>query len=313
MAGRNWLRFARNWVDEPTVDRMIEPLVADWQHELRTVQGWTSVTVRLRGHLALARSVLSCLLRQSRQPLPGGVAVKAWYLVEAFSSLGVLLVWVVLSYTQSEGSRPPFDIALPGTLTVVLPLVAVPLLVAMTRIWHVTPQVARWLAVRTALLLTLAMVPLAGWIAPRVHHGWRESVVGHQLPLALHQMTLPELWAGSGDDSLVLSTARRHQVHNRLSIIVMPISLSVLGLAVARIRRRAGVTIARAIGGATLWWITAALVWFASFPATAALLSAANLDPVAWAFAPWGTHVAMLLISVALVRLRPEHEPAHAR
>ncbi len=105
MVGGHWLRFARNWLDESTVDCVIEPMVADWQHELRAANGMASVTVRFRGHLALARSVVSCLLRQSRQPLPDGVAVKAWYLVEAFATLGVFLVTVIAAYTSDGVAR----------------------------------------------------------------------------------------------------------------------------------------------------------------------------------------------------------------
>lgn len=315
MVGGHWLRFARLWLDESTVDCVIEPMVADWQHELRVTNGMASVTVRFRGHLALARSVMSCLLRQSRQPLPDGVAVKSWFLVEAFALLGVFLVAVITAYSSASVSRAPFAVAFSGSLTMALPLAAVPLLVTMTRRWMITPQVARWLAVRTALLLTLAMVPLAGWIAPRAHLGWRESVVGHELPHSLRQMTLPELWVRNYGSSPANSAAQRREANSRLSMILMPISLSVLGLAAARARRHRSITIARAIGGATLWWIVGAVIWFGSLLATAVLLRAAAFDPLAWTplLAPLGPHVALLLISVTFSRLRQEHEPVHAR
>ncbi len=167
---------------------------------------------------------------------------------------------MITAYSSDSVSRPPFGVGLPGSLTLALPLVAVPLLVMMTRRWNVTPQVARWLAVRTALLLTLAMVPLAGWIAPRAHLGWRESVVGHELPHSLRQMTLTELWAGSYGSSAgqfggtkargqqsALDDPDAHQPERPRP-----------GGGAAR-RRHASATIARAIGGATLWWITSAV------------------------------------------------------
>jgi hypothetical protein len=308
MVGTHWLRFARRWLDERTVDVVIEPLVADWQHEVRASDRLTSIAVRFRGHLALARSVLACLLQQSRQPLPSGVAVKAWFIVEAFATLGVLLVMVIAAYT-SDMSRAPLGVILPASLTLALPLAAVPLLVAMTRLRAVTPQVARWLAVRTALLLTLAMIPLAGWIAPQTHLGWRESLVGHELPHSLRQMTLTELVASNYGSSAALSAAKRHETNYRLSTILMPISLSVFGLAAARARRRASAAIGRAIGGATLWWITGAVLCVGALPAINVLLQATGFNTFPWTpLAPWGSHVALLLSSVTLARLRGEAE-----
>lgn len=311
MVGGHWLRFARIWLDESTVDCVIEPMVADWQHELRSVQGWASMMVRLRGHLAIGRSLVACLLQQARQRLPDGVAVKAWHLVEAFATLGVLLVTVIAAYT-SDMSRAPFGVILTASLTLALPLAAVPLLVTMTRLGAVTPQVARWLAVRTALLVTLAMVPLAGWIAPRTHLGWRESVVGHELPHSLRQMTLTELVVSKYGSSAALSAAQRRETNYRLSTILMPISLSVFGLAAARARRRASAAIGRAIGGATLWWITGAVLCVGSLPAINVLLQATGFNTFTWTpLAPWGSHVALLLASVTIARLRREAEPIH--
>ena len=117
-----WLSFARHWLDEGVVERSIEPLVADWQHELSTSTGRGRFAV-VRGHLALARCVLSCLLRDMRRPLPQGVGAPAWLVAEAFATLGVIIIGMIFEWSTQR--RLPFASMLPANLAIALPLATV--------------------------------------------------------------------------------------------------------------------------------------------------------------------------------------------
>ena len=77
MPGQRWLRFARSWFDERTVDLVIEPLVADWRHEQSATRGWHAIGVNLRGQLAIFASTLTCLVSHAGKPLPMGLGDKA--------------------------------------------------------------------------------------------------------------------------------------------------------------------------------------------------------------------------------------------
>ena len=180
MRGDRWLSFARDWLDEGVIERSIEPLVADWQHELSASGVGRARLVVVRGHLALARCVLSCLLRDVRRPLPQGVGTAAWLVAEAFATLGAIIIGVIFEW--STQSRLPFGLMLPANLAIALPLAAVPLIIIVTRRWSVTDRTARWLAVRTAVIMTVLMVPLAGWIVPSTGQQWRASAAGRPVP-----------------------------------------------------------------------------------------------------------------------------------
>jgi hypothetical protein len=297
MPGDRWLSFARAWFAPATMAHTIEPLVADWRHELAQARGSRRWLVVARGHLALGRSVGSCLLRDLPRPLPLGVGPAAWIVAEIFAALGTFIIGLLVAWSAP---RESIWLLIPANLAVALPLAAVPLLIIVTRRWNVEPRAARWLGVRTALVMTAVMVVLAGWIMPDFNQQWRERAVGRDVgrpvTVGFREMTLSQLVTPAVGEAN--ERARRREVHNRLSVIAMPISLTILGLAVSR-------RVWRVLSGAVGWWILAAFLWFTVLPLANTYL---GRSPVAH-LAPWSPHLVLLLLSRGLAA-RQRHEQA---
>jgi hypothetical protein len=290
MLGDRWLSVARTWLDEGVVDRTIEPLVADWQHELAATRGHRRLLLVARGHVALARSVIVCGLRDLRRPLPMSISLGAWLVAEIFVALGTL---ITLGLTAWSAPHESIWLMIPANLALAVPLAAVPLLIIVTRHWSVEPRTARWLGVRTAFILTALNLVLAGWIMPDFNQQWREAADagrdGRPIAVGFREMTLPQLLTPTTGDGN--ERARRREMHNRLAVIVMPISLSVLGLAVSR-------RVRTAILGAVGWWILTAFLWFTVLPVGNGLLRATAVAHLG----SWSPHATMLLISLVLNR-----------
>ena len=158
MAGEGWLRWSRAWFDERTIESVIEPLVADWQHEAATGAS-PRLRTQLRWQLAIARSFIVCFVDHARRPSPSGVLLRAWLIGAVFAALGALLLPAIF-----QVRNVPLDSLWLTGLAISLPLAAVPLLILVTQVCDLSPPAARWLAIRTALVATLVMMPLAGWM-----------------------------------------------------------------------------------------------------------------------------------------------------
>ena len=83
--------------------------------------------------------------------------------------------------------------------------------------------------------------------------------------------------------------------------MLMPIGLTVLGLAASR-------RVRRVIAGAVGWWIFGAFFWLTLLPVTVWLF---RFTPVS-NLAPWGPHVALLILSHVLTRRPAESRLLHA-
>ena len=90
MSGERWLRWSRAWFDEATVKHVIEPLVADWQHDAATAGTSRRLQTHLRWQIAVARSFFACVADHVRKPLPVGLGSGAWLMVAGYT--GTLLL-----------------------------------------------------------------------------------------------------------------------------------------------------------------------------------------------------------------------------
>jgi hypothetical protein len=295
MTGERWLRFARAWFDEPTIESVVEPLVADWQHEAATLGTSRRLRTHLRWQIAVVRSLAACFADHVRKPLPPGLGSGAWLMVEGFATLGAIVLAVPI-YRTAPNLALGLGTILPSALGVSLPLAAVPMLVLVTVRRGITARASRWLAVRAALILTTVMVPLAGWVIPSSNQDWRELHAPADAPRPIlrgnRELTLPELFVPRVSP-MVTEPIRKREAHNRMAVILMPITLCALGIAASR-------RVRRPLYGALTWWIFAAALWFLTLPIAYGALSRTFFEDLA----PWAPHLVTFAVVALLPRLR---------
>jgi hypothetical protein len=289
MLGDRWLSFARAWLDEGTIERTLEPLVADWRHENASTRGWRAATVNLRGQLAILQSMAACLLSQLGRPLPAGSGARAWLLIETFAAVGT--GGLMMLFSPGPGTAVEFVALLPATLCVSLPLAIVPMLILTSARRDMPQRARRWLALRTAVVVTVVLLALAGWITPGFNQQWREQHAPADVPRPIlrgdRELTLSQLSA-PGASLMVNERHRRREVHNRIAVILSPITLSVLGLAIARRARRP-------LLSAIVWWLVTPAAWSLVLGGASSQM---RQMPIAH-LAPWVPHLVLLLASAA--------------
>jgi hypothetical protein len=300
MPGTRLLRIARAWFDEATVARVFVPLVADWQHECAHATGARRWSARIRGGLAFAMTFAATLATQFWRPLPMSVSLTTWMLAELFIGVGVIAAygsWILATELR------PLTYLLASWLTLAVPFAILPVtIIVLTRVTF-APADTRIAVVRAAVLSVVAMVPLAGWVTPAANQSYRKEIVRIQeytyvapgaLSRGVRELTLPELVATRPPRDLRSpGISRGRELQGRLSLIALPITLTVLGFALARWRRRA-------IMRAAAWWVAAAgIVLVVGRAADAA---AGSLE-IAVGF--WPAHLVLLAIALFAARRPP--------
>jgi hypothetical protein len=133
-------------------------------------------------------------------------------------------------------------------------------------------------------------------VIPSSNQDWRELHAPADAPRPIlrgnRELTLPELFVPRVSP-MVTEPIRKREAHNRMAVILMPITLCALGIAASR-------RVRRPLYGALTWWIFAAALWFLTLPIAYGALSRTFFEDLA----PWAPHLVTFAVVALLPRLR---------
>lgn len=254
LPGTRLLAVARLVIDPVAVQRVLEPLVADWQREwLATDTAMSCAIVRMRGCVAFICSAAYCC---AIDDMPHDVRRPARVTLSAFIGLGLLLL--IIPYA-SEG--PDLIVyLLPANLTLSLAFAMLPL--AMLLGTSVNRHGSRRHLVRTTIVVALFVFALHNWIAPHTNQAFREhaslraaeragEVARYRPPRrGLRELTLPEvvLVSLSTPGAVGSPSQVREELLRRITLPLVPVLLAIMGWGLARVSSSARP--ARLFG----WW-----------------------------------------------------------
>ena len=174
------LAFASRWFDAATVDRVFEPLVADWQREWRDAAPAKRQWVSARGLTAFALSFAILAPRIISTPVPSRTRWNVATRIVAFCvvSGGLLAIPMVpdIAKRSMEPLSPPLLVlfALPAALTIAFPFAMASAVDGIRRNRDLPSQVERAAAVKLAISAFVLMTLASGVLVPAVNTIWRE-------------------------------------------------------------------------------------------------------------------------------------------
>jgi hypothetical protein len=231
------LAFAQRWFDAATVQRIFEPLVADWQREWQDASPSCRARVSIRGLAAFICAVMvsSPSLLQAHAPssVTNRVAVRMTRFI-ALSSL--LLIQPFLPQIQNSGWRLIILIAVvPQAITAVFPFAMIGAVDAIRRYEPLAPHVERALVAKLGVIALLFMIVFGGFVVPAGNQLFRRGITLDGPPpvrgvreLTTYQLiTDPTLaapqepYTGGADRA----TRIQRELNNRAAIALVPLLL----------------------------------------------------------------------------------------
>lgn len=284
MPGDRLLTWIRDWFDEGTVHRVFEPMVADWQRECRGAAGAQRLRSLIRGYACLALTALLTWPRVFAARLPHAASLTSALLTMIFIAGGAAIAMVPYAFVAPLLTTD----LLPSAVAMAIPLAPVPVAVLLAR--RGLPRWQQRVAVmRVAIGCALVMIPLAGWLTPSANQRWREDVYAvlygpaarAHVPRGPRELSVQELVAPRAPADLTTreTHSRATELHARLSVVALPVTMAALGLAAAATATAstpaigalfwsaigAGVRMASAASPlaarALFWWLVGAGVW----------------------------------------------------
>lgn len=237
--------------------RILEPLVADWEHELQQPQTrWRRCSGAVRWAAALLRTVAA--VAWSATIRPDDAAPPAWRAISVlvlFSCAGTILLmlpflsWASIGVARMVRALP---LLIPQAGAIALPFAILPAAMVFGAAERSRrPGAWRRHVATLVVAVSLLTIPSIGWLVPAANQAWRERVSGGRLPRGLRERTPLELWSAEGLDRV----AARQELRMKLSVSVLwPASLGILGWRIGRRRTTASLS-AMAAG-----WVGAAVV-----------------------------------------------------
>jgi hypothetical protein len=300
--------IAARMFDAQTMARLIDPAIADLQHEdeaaLRRGDTWRRRWIRARGCASVITVTAAATCLGSVQWMRGGSSEEQRAVRRAigFSAAAVgvfaaLFVWPALSYVDHP-TAPTVALMIwylvPQALAVALPLGLLFGILLGLRNRTATSRVRRTVSL-LAGGCSLAALILVGWVMPVANQSYRELSAGTRLARGMNELTLREI--ASGDPAPLRPTfpamSRRitYEFHARLALTVAPLTLSLFAVGVSAVRRR--VYGPGLVGAAASLW---ALGYYTvMFDAREAIYHGEWLAPAAAAWAANAAIVAMTL------------------
>jgi hypothetical protein len=244
------LRSIATWLFDPsTMERLIDPAIADLQHEhddaMRRGLVWRGRWVHTAGCIAVWKVMAASATTTSTRTIgdwacADGCAVgrTIGHSCATISAVVALLIWAPLS-SHSDGI-PANHVAwmviylVPQALLVAIPLGLMVGILSGLRGRVVTIRVRRSV-VAMVILSSLATFVLAAWTMPTANQAFRELIAGHRLPRGFNEMTLVELARTRAPSiSAVSATANRlaFELHFRLALAFASLALGLFAIAV---------------------------------------------------------------------------------
>ena len=311
-AGFRLRRLAQRVCCASTLERVIDPLIADLQHEIaaaeRDGRAWHARWIRVAGCAAFWRTLALCVafstttnmrrwLTDDDSALGRTVASSAAAIGIATLLMTLLPFEVVHTRFHVERTGLLFLYAIPQAipLAVVFGL-PVGILLALRR-RPPNPRIARGV-LTVAVVCSAAVFVVSAWIFPASNHAFRQLVFANAARGA-NELTLPELGT-----RLTTMTQRGPSVeaapyafsyHVRWAASFAPIVLALFALALSSTRRRSALSVLAVVVGSLVYVSLGAVVWIAP-----AAESFQWLPVFAWAWLPNG--VFALLTGLLLTR-----------
>lgn len=307
--------LARRLFDPRTMERLIDPAIADLQHEhdaaMRRGLIWRSRWVRVTGYAAVAKVAAlagldHALHGRSRDDRTVGRTI-------VFSLIAIVVLTAVLLWPPLHDMRRPaavtmawrFLCLLPQALAVTLPLGLMFGILLALRNRALSRHVRRTVAVLASGCSVAAFV-VVGWVLPASNQAFRESMAGMPVPRGLNELTISELAVRDAPPAAGApgSTPRRlaFEFHLRLALAAAPLTLGLFSIGVIARRRRVYGPVPVALA-ASMW----ALGYYTLMvDARSAVYQGHWLPPAAAAWAPNLVIVAMTLALFRGVSRRSE-------
>jgi hypothetical protein len=237
------LAFASRWFDAATVDRVFEPLIADWQREWHDATGLSRWSVSIRGMAAFLCAALVSSHRILRQPTPATVANRivtriAWFTLVPTVLLTLPYVW------EMESVGPGLLFLIPSALALVFPFAMVAAVDAIRCDHALPPHVERATAVKLAVASLVFMFVFGGFVLPASNQAFRVTTFtqslraqgmdeariarinpGRDTPRrGLRELSTYELLTNHGfnDGTRYLPDTINRELSNRASLAVLP-------------------------------------------------------------------------------------------
>jgi hypothetical protein len=254
LPGTRLRRVAARLFDAQTLERLIDPVIADLRREqadaLRQGQPWRARAVRAAGYVAFVKVAAFAASRGSRLAVRDAAraddrAIGRTVLFSLAAMLAITAVFVVPPLSHSHdghvGDLPRLIwYLLPQALAVSTPIGVVLGILMGLRGRTVTTRVRRTIA-GLAILATIATIVNTGWVMPEGNQAFREFFAGRRILRGTNELTFGQLAATD-----------MSQFHDRLSLACAPLALALFCLGVARIRRERYGAIVTALFGLTI-------------------------------------------------------------
>lgn len=233
--GERLLRLAYRLLDAEVVNRVLEPLVADWQYEQRcaaTISARRLVAVRWMA--AVLWTVLMLSWRAgAASASPGWRAVRAMTLSAAVGlPLLIAPFWSYLTFGSLSFARLTVYL-IPQAIALAVPFSLLPgaMVLGASAMGQTVVRARRQLTVAIACGVLVTALGL-NWVVPEANQAFRETYVAAAgltpgpLPRGTRELTIGELWHATG----VGPREARRELRARSAIILgWPLTLGLLG------------------------------------------------------------------------------------
>lgn len=322
--GARFRAIAARQCSAHTMERLVDPTLADLQAEYenaaRRNRKWESRWILALGHIALIRVMalhgglqavefVRCSTGDDRRALIRTVRASAAILL--VGTLVLIAPFLKYLWPGRPDSAERALYLIPQALPV-----SIPVGLTFGILWGLgkvagSPR-SRTLILLLATLASVASFTMAAWFGPIANQAFRVSMIGHPVPKGVNELTLGELrrlldpgaveqrpFAAPSDlRSLALN------YHSRWALAGAPLVLALFALAVTR-RRQYGRIVPLLAGCFAIWG------YYVVMYSARRLGLGQTLSAFA---AAWAPNVALLLVSVAAIRLgsRCANGPASA-
>jgi hypothetical protein len=230
--GRRSLAFASGWFDAPTVSRVFEPLIADWQREWTDAPQSRRPWISIRGTIALTMTVVALTPRAILMtPAPPVLIRRTLMRITIFTaaaSLAMLAPWLYELRGMPLGRLAIGALfLLPSIVALIFPF-AMPWVADGLRQQSTPTPAERMAAVRVGLTAMTFALGIIGFAMPIANQQYRELVapdaVKRPVPRGVRELTLTELIASPppphfGGHTPHVAAA---ELNKRLSITLLP-------------------------------------------------------------------------------------------
>lgn len=233
------LAFASRWFDAATVDRVFEPLVADWQREWHDASGLRRWSVHLRALTAFCCAALLSSPDILRAPTPSSVSNRIVTRIARFTS--VMTALSTLPYlSQQDALGVSLLFLIPSGLVLAFPFAMIGAVDAIRRDHALPPQVERATAAKLAVASVVFMLVFHGFVVPAANQAfrvasWSQAVAafpGSDFSMkgprpGLRELSTYELLTDQGlsDGSRFLADSVTRELSTRASIALLPLVL----------------------------------------------------------------------------------------